>query len=130
PGASRSMTLRVASGVTSSGVSPVPPVVNTNATPASTCARSRASISRRSSATISVATTSAPASRAACASLRPDTSSPSPRARDVEIVMIAACIAASLRLPAPVLLAAGLLQQGDLLDDHAPLDALDHVVDR
>ena len=36
PGASRSTTARVASGVTSSGVSPVPPVVKMSAMPSST----------------------------------------------------------------------------------------------
>ena len=36
PGASRSITARVASGVTSSGVRPVPPVVKTNVNPSST----------------------------------------------------------------------------------------------
>jgi hypothetical protein len=36
PGASRAITACVASGVTSSGVSPVPPVVKMNATPSST----------------------------------------------------------------------------------------------
>jgi hypothetical protein len=36
PGASRVMTARVASGVMSSGVRPVPPVVKMNDTPSST----------------------------------------------------------------------------------------------
>ncbi len=36
PGASRSITARVASGVTSSGVKPVPPVVKTSANSSST----------------------------------------------------------------------------------------------
>ena len=36
PGASRVMTARVTSGVMSSGVSPVPPVVKMNETPSST----------------------------------------------------------------------------------------------
>src|SRR5207249_13699 len=123
-------TARVASGVTSSGVSPVPPVVNTKALPASTCARSRSAIASASSGTTSVATTSAPASAASSASRGPETSSPWPRASEVETVITAASMARSLGGAAPVLLTAGLLEQRQLDHLHAPLQPLDHVVDR
>jgi hypothetical protein len=88
PGASRSSTARVASGVMSLGVSPVPPVVKMRSQPVSTSEFSRSSISAKSSGTTSIATTSQPASSAAAASLGPETSSFSRRATEVETVRI------------------------------------------
>ena len=93
PGASRWITDRVASGVTSLGVSPVPPVVNTRSQPAATKWCSRSSISAKSSGTTSIATTSQPASSAAAASLGPERSSFSRRETDVETVRMAARMA-------------------------------------
>ncbi len=60
PGASRSMAARVASGVTSRGPNPVPPVVTTRAWVAAS-RRSASSIRSRSSGTTSRVTTSKPA---------------------------------------------------------------------
>ena len=54
----RSHTAAVASGVTSLGEKPVPPVVSTRATSASAQERSSCSISARSSGTMAVRTTS------------------------------------------------------------------------
>jgi len=92
PGASRSITALVASGVTSSCVRPVPPVVKMKLVCASgaECLRSASSIWARSSETTSRATTSAPASAASCASASPEMSSLRPAATEVEMVMIAA----------------------------------------
>ena len=59
PGVSRSQTARVASGVTSRGANPVPPVVTSSWTsPLSAMAFSMASISGCSSGTMSCRTTS------------------------------------------------------------------------
>src|SRR2546428_5964582 len=60
PGISRSMTRRVASGVTSFGDRPVPPVVRTTFAPARTAARMAVATRSTSSGTSSVRTTSMP----------------------------------------------------------------------
>ena len=86
------MTACVASGVTSSGVKPVPPVVRIEPdaglhVPAQ-CGLDRA----WSSVTVSWATTSAPASVAAAASASPEVSCVRPAATEVEIVSTAVCM--------------------------------------
>src|SRR5947209_17233955 len=88
-------------------------------------------MSARSSGTTSIATISAPASSARRASSGPDSSSLSRREALVETVSTAALIEpGTLRRLAVRLLAAGLLEQGDLADLEVLLQALDHVVDR
>src|SRR5262249_25827028 len=62
PGTFLSMTLSVASGVTSRGESPVPPEVTTSRKSSSLARRSRDSIALRSSGKISIEATSNPAS--------------------------------------------------------------------
>ena len=89
PGASRESTARVASGVTSSGVSPVPPVVKMRSQPLVDEWLRRSSISAKSSGTTSIATTSQPASSASAARVGPDSSSASRRETDVETVRTA-----------------------------------------
>src|SRR4051794_37086871 len=96
PGASRWITERVASGVTSLGVRPVPPVVKMRSQPSPTKWCSRSSISAKSSGTTSMPTTSQPASSAAAASLGPERSSASRAATRVETVRIAARMAGRL----------------------------------
>src|SRR3954469_16743142 len=113
PGASRSITERVASGVTSLGVSPVPPVVKIRSQPPSMKWCSRSSISAKSSGTTSIPTTSQPASSAAAASLGPDRSSASRAATRVETVRIAARMA-------------GRLERGGLVRALRALDQLAH----
>src|SRR5689334_23812217 len=96
PGASRSSTSSVASGVTSSWVSPVPPVVKMKRTCSSSANRRRAAaISPRSSVTAS-RIASSPAASHSSASAAPDSSS-SRRARELEIVKTAALTAETLR---------------------------------
>jgi cyclic pyranopterin phosphate synthase len=82
----------VASGVTSSSVSPVPPVVKMSAAPSAAWRRSQSSIAAWSSDTTSRATTSAPAARACSASAAPERSSVSPAATDVDTVRMAVFI--------------------------------------
>ena len=77
PGASRSITARVASGVMSSGVKPVPPVVKTSAVAASTKWCRRSSISAKSSGTTSIADVAAGLSASSASRGR---SGPRPRA--------------------------------------------------
>src|SRR5262245_7741421 len=91
PGASRSITTRVASGVMSVGPNPVPPVVSTRSqSSASLQLIRRAEISSRSSGITSRPAISAPSEPANRASASPLSSPPSPAAREVEIVRIAA----------------------------------------
>src|SRR5215213_263323 len=88
-------------------------------------------MSPKSSGTISMASTSAPASSARRASSGPPSSSRARRLTEVEIVRIAVRTGArSLALAPPGPAApARLLEQHDLLDRDAALEALDHVVD-
>src|SRR4051794_12046762 len=126
------MTSRVASGVTSEGANPVPPVVSTRSHPSASQNRRRATeIRARSSGTSSVAAISAPSSRAKSASAGPLWSSAGLVTREVLTVRIAARKTPSLALAAHVVVAAaGLLEQRELVDRDAPLDPLHHVVDR
>ena len=79
PGASRSMTARVASGVTSRGPKPVPPVVATSATPSRVGELRQQSLDAgRSSGTTSCRTTSKPSPVSSATSARPDSSSRTP----------------------------------------------------
>src|SRR5438094_9160066 len=80
---------------------------------------------------MSVPAISAPSVRANSASAGPLWSCWPRSPRVLLIVMIAARIASGQRLRGarPILLAAGLLEQSDLLDRDPALDALDHVVD-
>ena len=78
PGAMRSHTAAVASGVTSRGENPVPPVVSTSATPRAAASRSSASIRSRSSGTRRVATTRYPWRSASSTSAGPLASGRSP----------------------------------------------------
>src|SRR4051794_19728766 len=90
-------------------------------------------MSEKSSGTTSIAVTSAPASSARCASSGPDSSSLARRDTLVETVRTQVRTRCSVRdrsAPPVPAAAAGLLQQLDALDAHAPLEALDHVVDR
>jgi len=80
PGSSRSMTARVASGVTSWGLTPVPPVVTTRSSPWAARAIRVRSISRRSSGMIRVATTGMPTPSSIRTHSAPLRSSRSPRA--------------------------------------------------
>src|SRR6266545_4248682 len=74
PGASRSITALVASGVTSRGPKPVPPEVTTRRRPWSTRDASRASIAGRSSGTDERPATSKPALRSISSAASPDSS--------------------------------------------------------
>ena len=99
PGASRSITALVASGVTSSWVKPVPPVVKISATPSLRVAPQHASRSpcgRR--VRTSRATISAPAPSASLASASPERSLDAPAATEVEMVMIAVFMACNRRV--------------------------------
>src|SRR6185312_6498107 len=88
-------------------------------------------MSGKSSGITSMDSTSAPASSARCASSGPEASSAWRRATDVEMVRTAVRIAVRLALAAPGPAApAGLLDQRDRGDLDAPLERLDHVVDR
>src|SRR5919108_3394969 len=125
----------------SSIVRPVPPVVKTKRTPSWSANRlATPTMASRSSDTRSWLTSS-PARRQSATSAGPETSSPSPRASEVEIVSTAALtpkLIAPVRAgpgpsrttAAPVVPAARLLHQRELGDLDAPLEALDHVVDR
>ena len=91
PGASRSRTARVASGVTSRGPKPVPPVVTTRANPRWS-ARSRRTVSMagRSSGTAARAATSNPASRSNASAASPEPSARVPWVTPSETVTTAA----------------------------------------
>src|SRR3954462_7381947 len=89
------MASRVASGVTSSAVMPVPPVVKTKRAPSSAWRTIALEIASRSSDTTSC-TVSSPAASHSSTSAGPERSSPSPRAIVVEIVRTAARTAGSL----------------------------------
>src|SRR5256714_12131897 len=95
PGASRSMASCVASGVTSSRVIPVPPVVKTKRAPPSARRAIACEIASRSSDTTSC-TVSSPAASHSSTSAGPERSSPSPRAIVVEMVRTAARTRGSL----------------------------------
>src|SRR5262245_19109865 len=91
PGASRSITARVASGVRSPGPNPVPPVVSTRSQPSASLQWMRRSeMSSGSSGITSGPAISAPSEPANRASASPLSSPPSPAAREVETVRIAA----------------------------------------
>src|SRR5204862_8135995 len=133
---------RVASGVTSLGASPVPPLVSTSAQRSSSAQwRRRASICARSSGIRSWPASSSPRRDTSSHSAAPLSSSPSPLALDVLTVITAARVA---RSPSPatrsaprarggrrraqvVAAAAALLQQDELLDLGAPLEPRDHA---
>src|SRR5262245_53327234 len=134
PGASRSITPWIASGVTSLGAIPVPPVVRIRAQPSSSdqCIRRR-SIWPRSSVMTSRPASSRPRLPTNSASASPEVSSPSPAAFEVETVITAARpliggASAGVAGPVPASPAA-LFEQLDRLDPHAALQPLDHVVD-
>ena len=116
PGVSRSTTDRVASGVTSRGANPVPPVVRTTATPESASSRIADAIRSASSETIR-RSTSNPSSRRRLSNRSPDESSRTPALTPSETVRTAAFTQA-LRL----------LDQLHLVDDHSLVDRLRHVV--
>ena len=95
PSALRSIIVRVASGVTSRGESPVPPVVRTRSqSPESHHSLSREAIATVSSVTTSRRTTESPRFEHHSSIDRPDTSSRSPFATESEIVRIDTRIAA------------------------------------
>ena len=89
PGASRSMTARVASGVTSRGPNPVPPVVTTSPF-VDASSRSADSISACSSATTRRSDTSKPAARSNASAASPEASSRVPWVTPSETVRTAA----------------------------------------
>ena len=89
PGASRSITSSVASGVTSRAARPVPPVVTTSAA-AAAASRSAVAIASRSSATTRGPATERPASRSSRQASGPERSSRRPAAAESLIVMTAA----------------------------------------
>ena len=91
PGTSRSTTSRVASGVTSRGERPVPPVVRTRSAPLSASSRSAAASASRSSGRQDEATisTGARRRRTAAATAGPERSSRSPRNERSETVTTA-----------------------------------------
>src|SRR5688572_11135547 len=123
PGASRWITTRVASGVMSSGVMPVPPVVKIRSQSWSTKWCSRSSISAKSSGTTSIPTTSQPAFSASAASTGPERSSAERLATEVETVRIAARMGRSLgRQVAEALHVDVPARQGHAGADAAPLD--------
>src|SRR6516162_9809236 len=128
------MIARVASGVTSVGANPVPPVLSTSSQRStSDQCRRRSSILPRSSAISSRPAISAPKPSASRARRGPPRSSPLPAARELLTVMIAARMRRSARaraVVAPPLPAttAALLQQRQPLHLDPPLDALDHVI--
>jgi hypothetical protein len=95
PGASRWITTRVASGVMSSGVIPVPPVVNTRSQRSSTKWLSRSSMSEKSSGTTSIWAISHPAFSASAASTGPERSSASRRETEVETMRMAVLMVGS-----------------------------------
>src|SRR3954451_2586270 len=88
------MAARVASGVTSSRVIPVPPVVNTKR--ALSAWRWMAAVIAAASSDTTSCTVSSPASAHSSTSAGPERSSPSPRAIVVEIVSTAARTRGSL----------------------------------
>ena len=88
PGASRSMTARVASGVTSRGPNPVPPVVTTSPCDAESSVKTP-SISRRSSGTTLRVVTSNPLARRIDSARSPDSSTREPRVTPSETVTTA-----------------------------------------
>ena len=90
PGASRSITARVASGVTSRGPKPVPPVVTMRPVPRAARSLSRASIAPRSSATRERSTEPKPAERSADSATSPERSSRVPAETPSETVSTAA----------------------------------------
>jgi hypothetical protein len=93
PGASRSITARVASGVLSRGANPVPPVVRIKFTsPRSAYSLSLAEIKSRSSDRISETATRAPSFSSSVTTAGPDRSSRSPREAESLIVNTAATI--------------------------------------
>src|SRR5258706_1012113 len=131
PGTSRSITRRVASGVTSFGERPVPPVVNTTFAPPRTASRIAFAIFATSSGTSAVDTTSWPASVRASRIVGPLSSARSPAAPLVLTVMTPArttITAGSLRavLPAP---AAALRDEAHVGETRPALDRLQHVVE-
>ncbi len=89
PGASRSTTAFVASGVTSRGPNPVPPVVTTSPWTAASSRNAR-SISARSSGTTTRLLTSNPAARRSASAASPDASSRVPFETPSDTVMTAA----------------------------------------
>src|SRR5690606_6815538 len=97
PGASRSITVRVASGVTSRALKPVPPVVMTRSLPTSSTRRSSAAlIIGASSRTTSCATSVRPAAPAHDAMVAPLVSSRVPDATPSEMVSTATRIGCTL----------------------------------
>ena len=102
PGASRSSTARVASGVMSSGVIPVPPVVKISSQPESIASSAGPRSARSRPGTTSIAITSQPASSAAAASFGPDRSSFSRRETEVETVRIPVRMPGMVGLGPPV----------------------------
>ena len=81
PGTSRSITSRVASGVTSRGARPVPPVVITKDASAA-ASRMRAAMKGRESGTTTGSPTVKPASRRMRQASGPDSSARTPRAAE------------------------------------------------
>src|SRR5262245_49448956 len=130
PGASRSMTSTVASGVTSVGARPVPPVVTPSAQLSSSAQwRSRSAMVSRSSGTISEPASSSPIEPIHSTSAGPLSSAAAALNREVLTVMAAARTSAGGLVAVPVGPSAGLRHEADAFDAHAALHALDHVVE-
>src|SRR5271166_1598802 len=135
PGASRSITARLASGVRSLGAKPVPPVVRIRSQRSESAQwQRRASITSRVSGSSSTPATSAPIASANSASFGPLSSVLSPRALDVEMLRTAARTSPlgdeAVLAPPAAAATAYLLEQLDALDQHPALETLDHVVHR
>src|ERR1019366_2717858 len=130
PGISRSKLVRAASGVTSRGPTPVPPVVKIAATcPPSASVASRSAISEITSGMVSMTATLQPICSSRSRTAGPERSTRVPALTESLIVRTAALI--MLPLAAEIsALSSGLFQQVQILDFDRLIQRFGHVVHR